>query len=191
MKNRLEKLLKHVSKFEKVELDKILGYFKPKLAPKNTLLLQNGEICREFYYLHRGCLRMGFLDKKGDEKTRLVMTDCNIGTALTSFIHQKPSLEFIEVVEDSELLCISYDNFYKLNRESIQWAYFYQRILEMAYSYQNKRIEQLVTLTARERYDIVINENPLLIQKLSNKLLASYLGIREETLSRLKSTWRF
>ena len=67
------------------------------------------------------------------------------------------------------------------------WKIFYQRILEMAYSFQNRKIEQLVTLTAKQRYDNVLEENPILIQRLSNRVLASYLGIREETLSRLKS----
>jgi len=57
----------------------------------------------------------------------------------------------------------------------------------MAYSFQNRKIEQLVTLTAKQRYNIVLKENPVLIQRLSNRILASYLDIREETLSRLKS----
>ena len=67
------------------------------------------------------------------------------------------------------------------------WKIFYQKILEMAYSFQNRKIEQIVTLTAKQRYDNILKENPILIQRLSNKMLASYLDIREETLSRLKS----
>lgn len=110
-----------------------------------------------------------------------------IGTALTSFIAQKPSVEFIEAMEDSELLVISHSDFYRLNSEMGNWRNFYQRILEMAYTFQNKRIEQLVTLTAKQRYNLVLKETPSLIQSVSNKVLASYLDIREETLSRLKS----
>lgn len=187
MKNRLEYLLKSITSFEREELDVILGCFEPKLVRKNTMLLRAGEVCREFYYVNTGCIRTGFLDRNGVEKTRLVMTDCNIGTALTSFISQKPSIEFIEVVEDTELLAISQSSFYRLNQECQSWNFFYQRILEMAYSYQNRRIEQLVTLSAKQRYEQVLNDHPSLIQKLSNKMLASYLDIREETLSRLKS----
>ncbi len=63
----------------------------------------------------------------------------------------------------------------------------YWKMLEMAYCFQNRKIEELVTLTAKQRYDNVLNENPILIQRLSNRVLASYLDIREETLSRLKS----
>jgi len=116
------------------------------------------------------------------------MLDNHIGTALTSFISQKSSIEFIEALDDTELLAINHADFYRFNKEMDSWKNFYQRILEMAYSFQNRKIEQLVTLTAKQRYDNVLKENPLLIQRLSNRVLASYLDIREETLSRLKST---
>ncbi len=69
----------------------------------------------------------------------------------------------------------------------IKWKIFYQRILEMAYSFQNKKIEGLVTLSAKQRYELLLKETPILVQKLSNKILASYLDIAQETLSRLKS----
>lgn len=187
MKDRLEYLLKSIAPFSPGELDAILDCFEPRSVRKNTMLLSEGEVCREFYYLGNGCLRTGFLDRNGDQKTRLVMTDCNIGTALASFISQRPSMEFIEVVQDSDLLAIRHESFYRLNRECQNWGLFYQRILEMAYSYQNRRIEQLVTLSAKQRYEQVLKHDPLLLQKLSNKMLASYLDIREETLSRLKS----
>lgn len=115
------------------------------------------------------------------------MLDYHIGTALASFIYQKPSVEFIEVLEDTELLTMSYTDFYRLNEVMDNWKIFYQRILEMAYSFQNTKIEQLVTLTAKQRYDNVLQENPALLQRLSNRVLASFLDIREETLSRIKS----
>jgi CRP-like cAMP-binding protein len=58
----------------------------------------------------------------------------------------------------------------------------------MAYLYQNKKIENLVTLSAKQRYDKLLTETPIYVQRLSNKILASYLDITQETLSRLKST---
>ncbi|HSH64493.1 MAG TPA: Crp/Fnr family transcriptional regulator, partial [Bacteroidia bacterium] len=98
------------------------------------------------------------------------------------------SFEFIDALEDSQLLAISRDDFFKLNDELNEWKLFYQRILEMAYSFQNRKIESLVTTSARQRYENLMKDNPVLVQRLSNKVLASYLDIREETLSRLKSS---
>jgi CRP-like cAMP-binding protein len=184
---QLKYVLKSLTNFDDQELDQIVGLFKPKSVKKNDILLRERSVCREFYYVHKGCIRTFFIDKNGHEKTRYVMLDYHIGTALTSFIYQKPSVEFIEVLEDTELLTMSYTDFYRLNEVMDNWKIFYQRILEMAYSFQNRKIEQLVTLTAKQRYDHVLQENPALLQRLSNRVLASFLDIREETLSRIKS----
>jgi CRP-like cAMP-binding protein len=187
MTDKLKIVLKMFADFDEHELDKILGCFKPKTVTKNSILLNEGSICKEFYFINTGCIRTFFIDKNGHEKTRYVMLENHIGTALTSFISNKPSIELIEALDDTELLAINHSDFYHFNKEMNNWKNFYQRILEMAYSFQNKKIEQLVTLTAKQRYDNVLKENPILIQRLSNRVLASYLDIREETLSRLKS----
>jgi CRP-like cAMP-binding protein len=179
--------LKYFIDFDEQELNKIAECFKPRSVKKNTVLLAQGDVCSKFYYIQSGCIRTGFITKEGHEKTRYVMCDPSIGTALTSFISKKPSFEFIDALEDSELLVISYDDFYKLNAEMINWKVFYQRILEMAYSFQNKKIEGLVTLSAKKRYELVLKETPFLVQRLSNKILASYIDVSQETLSRLKS----
>jgi CRP-like cAMP-binding protein len=187
MVENLKYLLNHLIDFDEHQLDKITTYFKPKIVKRNTILLSEGEVCKEFYYVHVGCIRTYFLNNKGYEKTRLIMLDCSIGTALTSFITQKPSFEFVETLEDTEFLTIDHHDFYELNREIIQWKEFYQKILEMAYSFQNKKIENLVTLSAKQRYEQLLSESPIFIQRLSNKVLASYLDVTQETLSRLKS----
>jgi CRP-like cAMP-binding protein len=184
----LRGLLKHIVNFDEQQLDRITGCFKSKIVKRNELILATGNTCKEFYFVHKGCIRTGFHTKEGREKTRYVMYDCSIGTALTSFISKQPSFEFIDALEDSQLLAISRDDFFKLNDELNEWKLFYQRILEMAYSFQNRKIESLVTTSARQRYENLMKDNPVLVQRLSNKVLASYLDIREETLSRLKSS---
>ena len=187
MKDKLKILLKKFADFDEQELDRIVGFFKPKSVKKNSSLLQEGSVSREFYYIHTGGIRTFFIDKKGYEKTRYIMLDNHIGTTLSSFISQKPSFEFIEALDDTDLLAINYQDFYRLNREIDNWKTFYQKILELAYSFQNRKIESLVTLTAKQRYEQLLKESPVFIQRLTNKVLASYLDMREETLSRLKS----
>ncbi|MBS1600695.1 MAG: Crp/Fnr family transcriptional regulator [Bacteroidetes bacterium] len=187
MTNKLKTVLQTLADFDERELDQIVNLFKPKSVKKNSILLHEGNISREFYYIHTGGLRTFFISKNGQEKTRYVMLDNHIGTALKSFISQKPSIEFVEAIDDTELLAISHQDFYHLNEEIHSWKNFYQNILERAYSFQNRKIEELVTLTAKQRYEQLLQENPVFIQKLSNKVLASYLDMREETLSRLKS----
>jgi CRP-like cAMP-binding protein len=187
MTDRLKIVLKIFADFDETELNTTAQCFKLRSVSKNSVLLKQGSICKEFYFVNSGCIRTCFTDKGGREKTRYIMLDNHVGTALTSFISQKPSLESIDALADTELLVISHSDFYDLNKKIGNWKIFYQRILEAAYSFQNRKIEQLVTLTAGQRYAIVLKENPALIQRVSNKVLASYLDIREETLSRLKS----
>ena len=187
MTDQLKFVLKMFANFNEHELEKISQQFKFKTYNKNSIILQQGNVCKEFYFIINGGIRTYFIDKKGQEKTRYIMLNHHIGTALTSFITQKPSAELIETLEKTDLLSLSHSNFYRLNEEMKNWKNFYQRILEMAYTFQNKRIEHLVTLTAKQRFELVMKDHPMYIQKLSNKILASYLDIREETLSRLKS----
>ena len=187
MTNKLRIFLKNFATFDEQELEVIVSFFKPKSVKKNDILLHKGNISKEFYYVHTGCIRTFFIDKNGYEKTRYVILNNQIGTTLSSFISQTPSLEFIEALDDTELLTISHKDFYHLSKEINNWRNFYQKILENTYTFQNKKIEALVTLTAKQRYEQLLIENPEFIQRLSNKVLASYLDMREETLSRLKS----
>lgn len=137
--------------------------------------------------MHSGCIRTYYITKQGYEKTRYVAFDNSIATSISSFISQQESFEFVDTLENSQLLAISHKKFYQLVADIPQWERFYRTLLEMAYLYQNKKIENLVTLSAKQRYDKLMNETPIYIQRLSNKILASYLDITQETLSRLKS----
>ena len=186
MTENLRLLLKNFADFEERELDQIVSHFRPRSVKKNSMLLNEGMVNREFFYVHSGSIRTYFIDRKGFEKTRYIILDNQIGTSLTSFISQKPSFECMDALEDTEMLAINKQDFYLLNKDMDHWKRFYQRILERAYSFQNRRIEALVTLTAKQRYEQLITMNPLLTQRVSNRILASYLDMREETLSRLK-----
>ena len=175
------------STFEESELDRIAHCFKTRIFKKNAVLLASGEVCKEFYFINRGCIRTYFITKEGHEKTRYIMMEPSIGTALASFISQRPSFEFLDALEESEVLAINHTDFYRLADEIPAWKNFYLKIMEMAYSFQNRKIESLVTLSAKERYEQLIVENPKVVQRVSNKILASYLDMKQETLSRLKS----
>jgi|SRR5690606_17745579 CRP-like cAMP-binding protein len=187
MTGKLQYYLRVNTNLDDKQIDRIISYFKFRAEKKNTALLSEGEICKELYFVHSGCIRTYYLTKQGHEKTRYVAFENSIATSISSFISQQQSFEFVDTLENSEILVISHRDFYQLVSEIPQWEKFYRVLLETAYLYQNKKIESLVTLTAKQRYDKLMAENPFYIQRLSNKILASYLDIAQETLSRLKS----
>jgi len=168
-------------------LEEIVSHFNPLTVKKNTILHSHGETSNKLYFVNKGCIRTYYITEQGHEKTRFIAFEGMIATSLTSFISQQPCFEFVDVLENSELLYISHSNFYKLINDFPDWEKFYVKLLEFAYVYQNKKIEELVTLSAGERYAVLMKQHPGYIQRLSNKILASYLDISQETMSRLKS----
>jgi CRP-like cAMP-binding protein len=171
----------------KASTDTIPDYFKPLKPAGAAYLLYEGKTCDRLYYVRRGWLRTFFIDNDGNEKTSAVITENSYGTEWTSFVSQQPSLQFIEAAENSELLSISYRKFSRLVKEDVFWKELYIKCLESAFLNQGRKIAALMTLNAKERYQKLLKGNPVLIQKLSNKILASFLDMREETLSRVKS----
>ena len=187
MYEQLKKYLRHNITVGDDILNEIVQSFKPVRFRKNSILLSHGEVCDTLYFINKGCMRTYYLTLTGSEKTRYIAVEGIVITALNSFISQTASFEFIDSLEDVELLCISRSAFYRLAEKYPEWGKFYLRLLEFAYIYQNKKIEELVTLSAGERYALLMKEYPGYIKRLSNKILASYLDITQETLSRLKS----
>lgn len=169
------------------ELETILSYFSPLQLKKNEMLLSNGQNSQRTFFVVNGCLRIFFINEEGQDSTRYFAFENQFATALTSFITSEPSEEFIEAVEDSEVYYITHKNFYHLLDIIPQWEKFYRIYLETAYVNNTKRLMSFLVQDALEKYRQLLDENPVVVRRLSNKMVASYLNISQETLSRLKS----
>lgn len=184
---QLRRYLRVTAGIDDRQMERIMSCFQFRSIKKHTVLLSEGELCKEFYFVHKGCIRTYYITNQGQEKTRYIAFENSVATSIASFISQEKSLEFVSTLEDAELSVISHKDFYQLVYDTPQWEKFYRTLLETAYLFQHKKIESLVTLSAKERYKRLMIETPGYIQRLSNKILASYLDITQETLSRIKS----
>jgi len=171
--------------------DEDLNYFcskyRLKRTKRNQVLLNAGEVNPYMYFVNTGCLRVYMLDQSGREATRFLVTENRFGTAFPSFILQEPSMAYIQSLEPSELLYINFTDFRELTDNFPEWQRVYLRNIEMDYIASIKRIESLITMSAKDRYNLLLENDPGMIQKLPSKIIADYLGISQETLSRLKS----
>jgi len=168
-------------------LQTILACFKPLTIKKNEVINSMGVPARRMYFVNKGCLRVYFLKPDGGEVTRRFAFENAFSTSLTSFISGEPLTEFTKAIETTELLYISRDDFYRLLDIIPAWEKFYRNYLEFAYVTNTKRLQSFATQDAAERYKLLLKENPHYVLRLSNKLVANYLSISPEALSRLKS----
>jgi CRP-like cAMP-binding protein len=187
MTDNLISFLRANTQLDNDGLNQARQYFKPRLYKKNSVIVFKGDICQYLYFVNKGCIRTYYLTTDGSEKTRHIAFNGSMGTALANFIDQTPSLEYVDALEDTELFLIHHKHFFTLVNQIPEWAAFYTRFLQSAYMQQTYRMAQIISLTATQRYQNLLADKPYYVARLSNKVLASYLDVAQETLSRLKS----
>jgi CRP-like cAMP-binding protein len=169
------------------EIEQLVSAFQAKKVKKNEILISKGEICRYTYFVHKGAIRAYFIADDGQEATRYIALENQFITTIHSFISQTPTNEFIQATEDTELLSISYTDFKQVISVTTLARDLYIKQLEVAYVTNHWRLESFLKMGAKERYAFLLKTNPAIIQRISNKIVASYLGITQESLSRLKA----
>lgn len=168
-------------------LSHICSFFQLRKTRRNEFLLREGEICKQYYFVNKGCIRLFSNTDEGEESTRCFHFEDAFGTALSSFINQRPAFEFMQTIEPSELLVIGRDDYFHLVETVPQFGFIYRQILELAYIKSQERIYCFQKLEAIEKVRWVLTNQTKLLTRLSNKMVASYLGLTPQTLSRLKS----
>jgi CRP-like cAMP-binding protein len=159
--------------------------FVQKKVNKGEFLLREGEITRYSIFVAAGCLRTYTIDDKGKEHI-LQFSPENWWTGDMSFTSDVPSQCFIEALEDSEVLLTDLSSIKRLVEYIPKAAAFYQAALQKSAAAKNKRIVSSMSATAEERYDDFLKTYPSLIQRVPQHMIASYLGVSPETLSRIR-----
>jgi CRP-like cAMP-binding protein len=187
MHEKLREYFKNRTEIDDSTLDHICDHFISIKTKRNQFLLREGEICKEYYFVNKGCLRLFTYNREGIETTRYFAFEGAFGTALPSLIKQSPAFEYLQTIEASELLKISRENFFHLVDTVPQFARVYRHILEMGFITAQQRIYGFQGFDAVEKVKWVMNYQPDFLSRVSNKMAASYLGLTPSTLSRVKS----
>ena len=182
----LKNVAKHIS-LDKEEITFFITQLQQQEFVKKDFILKEGQPCKNITYVNSGTLRAYYLDKDGRESTIMfAIADWWI-TDMFCFINQQPAMLYIEAIENSSVFHLSKDNFERLCTEVPKFERFFRVIMQHAYIREQLRVIQNLSLSAEERYNSFIEKYPQVVQQVTQKQIASYLGITPEFLSAIRA----
>lgn len=188
MNEMLKNQFRNIIEITDVEFEYILSHFTYRKFKKHQYLVQEGQKVSYDYFVLSGCVKSYYTDQVG--KTHILLFGIQDWwiTDYEAYYYQKNAKVNIDCLEDTEVLCLSTENREKLCREFHQIEHFFRKKTNRRNVALQNRILSLLSSSAKERYEKFLQEYPALVQKLPKHLLASYLGVTRETLSRLYSS---
>jgi CRP-like cAMP-binding protein len=152
---------------------------------KNKDLQPIGHTCKTIYFINKGVARIYYF-KDGIDITESFAFENNIIARVESLFTGKPSRKAIQVLEDAEIVAINANALFKLYNSFPEIERLFRKIFEAAYVETVNRIEGIQFHSAEERYKALITESPNVLQRIPLKYVASYLGITQVSLSRIR-----
>ncbi|GAA4053540.1 Crp/Fnr family transcriptional regulator [Hymenobacter glaciei] len=159
--------------------------FKPVRLEKNAVLEQENRPAGQLYYIHQGFVRISS-NEDGRDITTQLMGGPGFITCFTSFMSGKPSQESLIAITGCDAYSITKADYLLLHQQSPNWKHFCQRLYEQAIAFGLQRTKDMLTLPAEKRYRKLLTAQPELIRYVPLQYIASYIGIKPESLSRIR-----
>lgn len=157
--------------------------------PSGTILLFNGEVCNEFHFLASGLARVFYL-KDGKDVTAWFAAEGGIASAIDSLFSGKPSMYNIELLEDSDIYSLQYRRLEPVFDEYPTVERLGRLIVTNNYLLLDERVKFFAFCTSEERYERLLQQLPDVFNRIKLGHIASYLGITQEHLSRIRSLYK-
>lgn len=180
----LEYIKYYVNLTSELEQD-VRKTFRIKQYPQGHRLISEGETCRNLYFLSRGTIR-SFVIQKEKDITTWIYPEGYFVTAWGSFLKEEPSLEYMEFTQDAEVVFITKQSFELLFEKHPTLEKFWRYLLEEQVAELNDQFKDFMFTTAQEKYDALIKMFPDITQRINLGHIASFLGVTQETLSRIR-----
>ena len=188
--NEIQPLLDYICKIinlNESEKQQFLALPQLQKVRKKQYLVQPNFVASYRYYVVKGALRAYLVDNEGQEHTiSLAIEDWWISD-YSSFIYQQPATLFVEAVENSVLIALSYQAEQQLMNNIPAFERFFRIMTQSAYAHLQKRILSNLSKTAPERYEEFLQKYPLIANRFPQYMLASYLGFSTEFLSKIRN----
>lgn len=170
----------------KPQLEKFLALGKKEEYKKGEIILRAGKIYRKLYFVREGILRFYYTSEQGNDITHWFLMEESFITDINSFIAQEESEYSLEVLEDCSLVSFTLDDFLEINTNSLEVNRLLNFILSKLLIEFGEKIKDLQFREAKTRYDNLIKKHPTILQRVPLKYIASYLGITQQSLSRIR-----
>ncbi len=188
METNLTSYIKSINPLPDDILEDVISHFQHLEFPKNYFLLKQGNTCKYLWFLVKGAVRYFYTNEDGKESNVWFSIDKDIVCDAPSFASQNPSNENIQLLEDSELYAIEYNDLKNLLQKHHAFALWHISLIEKYYITQiEDRISDLQFLTSKQRYEKLLAQFPTISNRVSLGHISSYLNITQETLSRIRS----
>lgn len=161
-------------------------YLTPKKLRKKQYLLQEGDVCKSIAFIEKGVLKAYSVDEKGNEHIIQFGLEGWIISDLYSFLTGESATYNIDAIEDSEVLLISKSAHEELLLEMPAYETFTRLNITGAYLAMQKRLTSIISTPLKEQYTDFIALYPDIVQRVPQHMIASYLGLKPETLSRVR-----
>lgn len=184
-----EKLLQYIGSgyhFSQKEIEMVKEYFEPVSFSKNTVIEAAGKVPDYLYYIVSGYLRLFYMDQNGNEVTTHINCPPGFFTSYSHFISRTVSEHNVECITACELLRITKKDLDYLVNESQGMKYFSISVFQQSIAYNENRSRELSALNAEERYLKLLKDYPEIIQHVPIQYIASFLGMKPESLSRIR-----
>lgn len=183
---RLRASLSRWAELPDLEWEDLAAIFRVKEVASREHLLQPGDLDHELMFVERGLLRIYYLDAEGGEANKAFPAENDFAGPLATALLGMPSRYGIQALEDSRLLAARYEDYFALLDRHPAFDRLGRKIVEWVLGQRELREQSLLQQSATERYLDFRERHPALIQRVPQYHVASYLGVTDVTLSRLR-----
>lgn len=187
MNSNLIEYIKRYVTISQTEIDLFNSYLRPKSIRKKEFILVEGQTCISRYFIIKGCVRLYYIDNKGNEQIIHFGIDNWWITDYESLINKTPTKLFIQATENTEILELPQATFDELCLKLPQIERLFRLIMEKTCIASQKRIEYMFSQSGEEMFRHFITTNPEFTQRVPQYMIASYLGMTPEFVSKIKA----
>jgi CRP-like cAMP-binding protein len=184
----LEVLRTHIEKVVRLteaEAESVLAHFTYKRYRRHQFLVQEGESVPYIYFIVAGLVKLVYTDAKGKHHIASFAMEDWWETDSQAFFTQTRAVMALECIEDTDVFRLAFPDYQRLCAQVAKMEHFFLQKATFGYLGAQQRILSLLTTSAKERYEQLLERSPTLLQRVPKTQLASYLGVSRETLSRL------